>query len=313
MSPHSVLRRVNLPLDFLTSTGIEVRGQQFLNLLKFVKEETGDEFFCLTPRACKSGTFGMMAETGLHCETLKAFIENCCRFYYFVTDDLVINWRVEGETVTVSVRQNELSSDPDQFLSEFWLLHLHRMLSWVTGVMLPLQAVTFSCGEYSGSERLLYYVRSDWQAGDSENSFQFHCKYLSLPIVRTLPELHQHLGSAEGQNPIWPDDLYTWSAKVKVRLKSSFETRYLAEDIDRVAEGLCTTSRSLRRHLQDEGTTYQKILDELRLNMAVEKLYMQHLSVADVAEQLGFSESRSFSRAFKQWTGTTPGRYQETD
>jgi AraC-like DNA-binding protein len=69
--------------------------------------------------------------------------------------------------------------------------------------------------------------------------------------------------------------------------------------------------RTLQRRLDDEGTGYQKLLDEVRLEMARQYLGGSSMSVEDIGALIGFSETRSFHRVFKQWTGMTPGQYRE--
>jgi len=82
-------------------------------------------------------------------------------------------------------------------------------------------------------------------------------------------------------------------------------------DIDEVASALHITGRTLRRRLEDEGTSYRALVDELRCALAEEWLSAQ-LSVEEVATRLGFSEPSSFIRAFKRWTGRTPGAGRRT-
>ena len=71
------------------------------------------------------------------------------------------------------------------------------------------------------------------------------------------------------------------------------------------------TVRTLQRHLQQAGTSYQEILDQLRRELAEHYLIRSELAVQDIAHYLGFTESRSFHRSFKHWTGMTPGEYRE--
>lgn len=73
-----------------------------------------------------------------------------------------------------------------------------------------------------------------------------------------------------------------------------------------VANDLCMTSRTLRRRLVDEGTSFAELRDEVRQTLADELLNGQRLSVAQVAERLGYAEPASFVNAFKRWHGTTP-------
>jgi len=80
---------------------------------------------------------------------------------------------------------------------------------------------------------------------------------------------------------------------------------------ERVAEKFHMTVRTLQRHLQQAGTSYQQILDELRQELAEHYLLRSELTIQDIANYLGFTESRSFHRSFKAWTGQTPGEYRE--
>lgn len=80
---------------------------------------------------------------------------------------------------------------------------------------------------------------------------------------------------------------------------------------ERVAEKFAMTVRTLQRHLQQAGTSYQQILDELRQELAEHYLLHSDLAVQDIASYLGFTEARSFHRSFKGWTGQTPGEFRE--
>ena len=62
--------------------------------------------------------------------------------------------------------------------------------------------------------------------------------------------------------------------------------------------------RTMRRRLQERGTTYQHILDEVRIELAKEYLVSTGLSVDQIAGRIGFTEATTFRRAFKKWTGT---------
>jgi AraC-like DNA-binding protein len=64
--------------------------------------------------------------------------------------------------------------------------------------------------------------------------------------------------------------------------------------------------QTLFRKLKAEGTTYEKILDDLRHQIALHYLSGKKVSVNETAYLVGFSEAAAFSRAFKRWTGKSP-------
>ncbi|MEM1414469.1 MAG: AraC family transcriptional regulator [Myxococcota bacterium] len=73
-----------------------------------------------------------------------------------------------------------------------------------------------------------------------------------------------------------------------------------------VARSLGRAPATLARQLREAGTSYRGLRDALRRDRAVH-LLARGATVAEVAEALAFSEASAFQRAFKRWTGVTPG------
>ena len=78
-----------------------------------------------------------------------------------------------------------------------------------------------------------------------------------------------------------------------------------------IAAQLGMSERTLQRRLQEEGTSYQEILDNTRHYLARELLKNTRIPLTDVAIQLGFAEPSAFYRAFRKWQGSTPGQYRQ--
>ncbi len=79
---------------------------------------------------------------------------------------------------------------------------------------------------------------------------------------------------------------------------------------DSVAERLYRSRSTLQRQLSAEGTSYRDILEDTRKGLAEQYLRDGDYSQAEVAYIVGFSDQSNFARAFKRWTGMTPGDYQ---
>lgn len=82
------------------------------------------------------------------------------------------------------------------------------------------------------------------------------------------------------------------------------------DTMEALAERLDTTPRTLRRRLQQEGTSYYEILAEVRCRLAKEYLRTTRMTTEDIAEMLGFSEAANFRHAFKRWTGKAPSEFR---
>lgn len=144
----------------------------------------------------------------------------------------------------------------------------------------------------------------------------FDAEYNELAFPRGVLDLeHPHA------DPSLVDILDAHARLLLERLpqKSSFASRVrealvplLAEGptIERVAEALRISERSVQRYLQDEGTTFAAALDDVRKRHAETALRDRTKSIAEVSSALGFADQSAFHRAFVRWTGTTPGAYR---
>ncbi|HSP14025.1 MAG TPA: AraC family transcriptional regulator ligand-binding domain-containing protein [Thermoanaerobaculia bacterium] len=80
-------------------------------------------------------------------------------------------------------------------------------------------------------------------------------------------------------------------------------------NVESIARQLGLSRQTLFRKLKAEGVTFEKVLDELRRTIATKYLRGKNATVAEAAYLVGFSDAAAFSRAFKRWTGSSPGSY----
>jgi AraC-like DNA-binding protein len=78
---------------------------------------------------------------------------------------------------------------------------------------------------------------------------------------------------------------------------------------DSVAAEFNMSNRTLRRRLQEETTSYQEILDDVRAELARHYLTKERRDIDEVAFRLGFSDPSAFTKAFRRWTGQTPADF----
>lgn len=81
-------------------------------------------------------------------------------------------------------------------------------------------------------------------------------------------------------------------------------------DMETTARELLMTTRTLRRRLLDEGTTYAELRDEVRQTLAEEFLGGPRMSIEQIAARLGYAEATSFINAFRRWSGCTPHAFR---
>ncbi|MGH1372406.1 MAG: AraC family transcriptional regulator ligand-binding domain-containing protein [Cellvibrionaceae bacterium] len=76
--------------------------------------------------------------------------------------------------------------------------------------------------------------------------------------------------------------------------------------IEKVAEHLCMSKRTVQRRLQEDGTNFKDLVNSVRREQAVQLLKNAHYSLAEVGAMLGYSQLSAFSRSFKRWYGVSP-------
>lgn len=100
----------------------------------------------------------------------------------------------------------------------------------------------------------------------------------------------------------------TISQRVKSALLEMLPSGH--SSIEEAARRLALSKRTLQRHLSQESSSYQEILNTTRKELAQHYLFRSAISQGEIGYLLGFQDGNSFLRAFKGWTGTTPGEYR---
>jgi len=82
-------------------------------------------------------------------------------------------------------------------------------------------------------------------------------------------------------------------------------------NIEDIANALHISSRTIQRRLQDEGSSFQRVLEEARHQLACQYLNNSVLELNEAAYLLGYNDANSFVRAFRTWEGIPPARWRE--
>lgn len=141
---------------------------------------------------------------------------------------------------------------------------------------------------------------------DSHVRVRFPLKYLSLPMPRRDPTLRRLLDrQAQAMLRALPQssEADVQMQRVVLRMLSDGEPT-----LDRAAAAMHMSPRTLQRRLARHGLSWQQWLDRSREQLAHQYLEDSSLTLADIALLLGFSEQSAFNRAYKRWTGRSPGK-----
>ena len=308
---HEILLELGIEPEHLAATGGVIPAEQFVALVQRSWALLDDEFFGLSGTRCKPGLFALMARYICQFDTLQAGLNECVRFYGTLREDLIISVETDDEWVYWRIDLADPSRDKDHFLQEFIMVSMHRLLCWLTDTKIFLQGVSFAYpepGHVAAYERLFHCELSFEQPA---TVLSFPKKYLSRPLIRRGEELKVFLETAPADLMLVPGTDDSFATRIKGFVLGQQRAGGGVPDFAAVASKLCVSQQTLRRKLQAENTSYQQIKDVLRRDIAIDKLINENLSVAEVAELLGFVEPASFTRAFKHWTGVSPAVYRQ--
>ncbi|GAB3100627.1 AraC family transcriptional regulator [Aestuariicella hydrocarbonica] len=307
----ALLANAGIPAKTLQTEHTRTDEQQMTALIQAIWEVLDDEFMGFTATPCKRGSFAFMVQTARRCGTLREALHVGMQFYQLMTDDIHTELQEQDDSAHIRIRFQQPALDPEHFFLEFWLIIWHRLASWLIGSKIPLQETRLIHQSPRHARELHIMFPGPLHFGCKENTLSFHADYLQRPLVRSQQELTQFLKAAPADLLTIPGDDNSLQRHISQSLSASLSTsgRLTFPSLPMLAKQLHLSPQTLHRRLKQEGTSYQRIKDNLRRDLALQKLVREKHSVNDIAEVLGFSEARSFTRAFRQWTGLSPREY----
>jgi AraC-like DNA-binding protein len=141
------------------------------------------------------------------------------------------------------------------------------------------------------------------------NAVTFSARHLDAELVRDEADLDAFLKLAPYYMVIEPQ-ASPLSITYRIREILGNDFRQEMPSFEQLTGLLNMSARTLRRRLEKEGTSYQRIKDNARRDAAISMLSHEGMTVSEVAEQVGFSDPSAFHRSFKKWTGQSPGSYR---
>lgn len=252
-------------------------------------------------------TFGIFGFACVSSPTLRDAVDFALRYFDLSFAFCIPTVEVEGESIRLRLHDERIPGDVRPFLVERDLAAIYTVLGDLLGGSVPLRTLDLRAQEPVHSFEFVRMFGIRPAFGAAENAGTFDRAYLDQP----LPQANEHtvaICEAQCRDLVARRRARTGIAqRVRDRL-----IRFGGTDtgVAMIASELTMSERTLRRRLDEAGTSYRGLLDEVRQALAEEMLATRALSVSDVAIRLGYAEATSFIYAFKRWTGVTPATYQ---
>lgn len=310
LSTEQLLKEAGIDKAQLSSDDCRIAGEKITYMVKHTWVRLDDEFMGNTEHPCKYGVFALMSKYALNHDSLQLVLEQAIHFYRLFTSDLKMQLKVKGSTAEFSIEFAKPELDIGNFFQEFWLMIWHRFASWVIGRKITLNQVYFPYPKPVHHHELKNAFPCRQNFNQAMMKISFSAAYLNLPPVRNQRDLLIFLKDSPADLITIPGEEISYGAKIRTHIRKQQQSILHCPDFELLAQRYNISSQTLRRKLKTEGTSYGQIKDEIRRDIALEKLAASTSSIDQIARHLGFSESRSFTRAFKKWTGQTPSDYK---
>lgn len=300
---------VNLDASLLEDPDSRLPFEQIVALYEKAAELTGDDNFGLhIGQTVNPTAFDVVGYCALNSSTLGAAFARVARYHSIWTDGALFTLESANEISAIVYRYVDTSIHEHRQDSEMTLATVTTLCRNIATPDFAPASVEFQHAAPAdvSEHRRLFNCSLKFDA--SLNRLSFPSSYLSLPIAKAdaslCAVLDRHAEELLAKYP--PRD----SLIEQVRTLIAAEFRGGEPSLERIADQLGLTSRTLQRKLQELGTSYNDVLDQMRCQLAMRYLREPQMAICEVAYLLGFSESSSFHRAFKRWTGVTPKEFR---
>ncbi len=306
--PRAALAAAQIAPRDVGSRQARVTAAQFEALNAHAMQELDDEALGWFSRRLPWGSYGMLCRASITAPDLGVAIKRWCRHHRLLTEDILISLQVQGGAATVRIQeQRPVPAELREFCLVSCLRFLHGFASWAIDSRVSLREASFpfEAPPHADAYPLMFCDRVHF--GAVEASYSFDERYLQLPLQRDERALRIMLRRALPLTVLQ----YRRDRLLGQRVRELLRTRpQEAGNAPALAALLNSSARSLHRQLKDEGTSLQRLKDEVRREQAMEQLRRNNKPIKQVALAVGFRNEKSFARAFRQWTGVSPGEFR---
>jgi AraC-like DNA-binding protein len=317
ISPAAAAKECGIQIGVPPKPDERVTGSAVERLWAFSVRETKDPLVGLHMAGTYNpGTLDILGYVVLSCSRVGEVLDRLSRYVRVLNDGMRVDVILEPRVAYcrcsfVESMDNYLLRRPREAVDTIWG-GLARELGRLTAKPLTATEVWFRQGKPAAKEVAAYErtFEAPVKFGMPEDRFIVPRGHLDEPVRSANPALLQifekHADQVLGQVESHGKPSRRVLEVVAARMKGTVPT------LTEVARDLAMSDRNLQRALRGEGTSFQKLVDELRRDLAISHLANPDTSAGQVGFLLGFSEPSTFHRAFRRWTGKAPHAFRKS-
>ncbi|MBB4863304.1 AraC-like DNA-binding protein [Pseudomonas nitritireducens] len=252
--------------------------------------------------ALQVGHLDMVGALLMSCEHYGEALDALLEYYPIIAEGSEFQREQDADRVRLVYRPSYVVRREERV--EAALASLVHLTRWITGDRVQPQRLALSHAARGEASRYLEWLQCPVDFACNENALSFAVTDLDVPLIQANALMREHLRAlADAQL----ERLGAQSLAARVQQLLRQNPRWGKE---KVAEQLELSGRHLNRKLADEGTSF-KLLREQVLHGMAEQLLRESARLGEVAERLGFSDESAFAKAFRRWSGMTPGQFRQ--
>ena len=302
-----MIKAVGISDAVLKHLDSRITPHQFSAFVRGMVYLTNDEFLTCGAGPVPSGHFKEMARQALNFPNIHSVYLHMCNYFNATLDWLKVSFHIHDQYAEIQFHWLKHNSEKEKrLLKEVMTISWHRFPSWLAGENVAMKKVCMDYAKPTHSKEYLLMYPCEVTFENKSLSLRIDKSFLELPIVQTDKTLISYLKTMPlnwfSKQSFLPDI----NKKVINAIEISNEPGAIS--IEDVASQLHMCSRTLRRKLDANDTSFQAIKDEIRRDISIEML-LDKKALAEIAHYTNFSDVSAFSRAFKKWTGISPSAY----
>ena len=308
VSPEAALARARISPGQLRRTEARIDADQMETISATAMQELDDEALGWFSRRLPWGTYGMLCRASRAAPNLRVALKRWCRHHALLTDDIRLHFHETPGGARLSIEERRPLGAMREFCLLSSLRYAHGYACWLVDSQLPLTEIEFPFAEPPHAAVYPFLFPGPVRFGRPAASMGFDPRYLDLPPKRDEPALDRML---ERALPLTVRQ-YRRDRLLVERVRTVLREPSHGATAAAVASALHLSVRSLHRLLAAEGASLQSIKDQVRRERAIELLRRGNTPIKQLARTIGFTNDKSFARAFKGWTGQSPSAFRQS-
>lgn len=299
--------RAGIAPELVREAGARISVEQFSRIYRQLVALLDDETPGFFSRPLRQGTLKFLCLGMYGAPSLEIALHRFRSYFRLLLDDMGFEVSTSGGLTRIALVEHGPPRRARVLVHEIMLKLVHGVASWMIDRKIALVGADFAYARPQRAADYVYLFPGPVQFDQAQTALYVDAETLQAPIRQDMQAFGSFLRNAPA------DWLFvSFSEKMQThRVRDHLQQRLADKpSLESTAHALHFSARSLSRRLAEEGTSFQAIKDELRRDMAIQKLLKTRMPITAIATDIGIDNLSVFNRAFKLWTGSTPGAYR---